>query len=288
MWLPFAIFSGLMFGVRRIYDKELTRIFGNFSLGFVQQVFALVPVLILFLFFPIPHDILSLPWRFWWPLLIIWLLLYPFQMYFLFRAIREGELSHVTPVLSFLPVCNTITSFLLIGEMVSLSGFLGIASIVVATYLCLVDTREDSSSRYNKPVLFVLLTTISMALGGTLDKISISVSTPVFYSFVNLCGAAIVLLVLSYAYGQQKDFQHLKNPKMFSLLSFLGVLQALAFASGMSALSLAPTSYTLAVRSGSYILVAFWGIAQLKESLSNTKVIALVLFALGTIALAVA
>ena len=286
MWLSFAIVSGLVFGIRRIYDKKLTGQYGNYSLSFVQQVFSLVPTLILFLFFPIPRDIVHLSWQFWWPLLVIWFGLYPIQNYYLFKAIREGDLSHVTPVLALVPVFNAATSFFIIGEHVSILGLSGIFAIVFATFLLLIDTHKDSDSRYNKPVFFMLISCICMAIGSTMDKIAIEASTPVFYSFVNLLGASIIFFVLAYLYGQAGELRQIKQPKMFGLLVFLGILQALAFVSGMAAFAYGPTSYSLAIRSGSYIVVALWGLFLLNERLSNKKISALVLFLGGTIALA--
>ncbi|MBI5470083.1 DMT family transporter [Candidatus Kaiserbacteria bacterium] len=211
MWLPFALLSGLVFGIRRIYDKKLTGQYDNFSLSFVQQAFSLAPTLLLFLFFPIPSNFLALSWQFWWPLLVIWFILYPVQQYYLFRAIREGDLSHVTPVLALVPVFNAATSFFIIGEHVSILGLSGIFAIVFATFLLLIDTHEDSDSKYNKPVLFMLISCICMAIGSTMDKIAIGASTPVFYSFVNLLGASIIFLVLAYAYGQTGELRQVKH-----------------------------------------------------------------------------
>ncbi|MBI5470264.1 hypothetical protein HY968_03000 [Candidatus Kaiserbacteria bacterium] len=74
---------------------------------------------------------------------------------------------------------------------------------------------------------------------------------------------------------------------MFGLLVFLGVLQALAFVAGMAAFAYGPTSYSLAIRSGSYIVVALWGLFLLNERLSSKKIFALILFLGGTVALAV-
>ncbi len=286
MWLPFALLSGLAFGIRRVYDKKLSSTYGNFSLSFAQQAFTLLPILSLFLFFPLPGDIGALPWEFWWPLLVIWFVLYPIQQYFLFRAIREGDLSHVTPVLALVPVFNAATSFFIIGESVSALGLSGILAIVVATFLLLVDTHEDSDSKYNKPVLFMLISCVCMAIGSTMDKISIGVSTPVFYSFVNLAGASILFFVLSYVSGQVGELRQIAKPRMFWLLVFLGVLQAIGFVAGMAAFAYGPTSYSLAIRSGSYIVVALWGLFLLGERMSQKKMIAIGLFVIGSIALA--
>ena len=285
MWLSFALASALLLAVRRIYEKELTTRFGNFSLSFALMSFSVLPTFALFLFFPIPADISALPWDFWWPLIVIWVILYPLQNYFLFRSLREGELSQVTPVSSLLPVFNIATSFFIIHELPSSFGVLGIVATVVATYLILTDVHKGDKHRFNLPVLFMLGTVVCTAIGSTLDKIAIEVSTPAFYTFVNMLGASVVFLILTFAYRQQHELPRIREHLWTFII--LGVVMALAFVAFATAFALGPTSYTLAIRSGGFIIAALWGVFLLKESLSGKKILALVLFTFGTIFLAI-
>ncbi len=298
MWLTFALASALLLAVRRIYEKDLTSRFGNFSLSFLLMTFSIPAVLVLFLFFPIPQNISALPWDFWWPLIVIWVILYPLQNYLLYRSLREGELSQVTPVSALLPVFNIVPSFFLLQELPSLFGAAGIITTVLATYLLLTDVRAGDlavesvalhygarKQKYNLPVLFMIGTVVCTAIGSTLDKVAIEVSTPVFYVCVNMVGAALVFLALTFAYRQQHELVRIKES--FWTFTLLGVVMALAFVSFATAFTLGPTSYTLAIRSGGFIIAALWGLFLLKESLSSRKIVALVLFVLGTIALAV-
>ena len=285
MWLSFAFASAVLLAVRRIYEKELTATFGNFSLSFLLMVFSLPAVLILFFFFPIPPDISALPWDFWWPLIIIWVILYPLQNYLLYRSLREGELSQVTPVSALLPVFNIVPSFFLLRELPSLWGAIGIVTTVLATYLLLTDVRAGEKQKFNLPVLLMVGTVVCTAIGSTLDKIAVEASTPVFYTFVNMLGASVVFLILTYAYHQQHEFARVKD--FFRTFALLGVVMALAFVAFTTAFTLGPTSYTLAIRSGGLIIAALWGLILLKESLSSRKMWALALFVAGTVALAI-
>ena len=128
-------------------------------------------------------------------------------------------------------------------------------------------------------------TVVCTAIGSTLDKISVEASTPVFYTFVNMLGASVVFLALTYAYRQQHELAYVK--KYLRTFAVLGVVMALAFIAFTTAFTLGPTSYTLAIRSGGLIIAALWGLVLLKESLSSRKIWALVLFVAGTVALAV-
>ena len=147
----------------------------------------------------------------------------------MYRALREGELSHVTPIMALLPVFNIVSSFLIIGESPTIFGFFGIAIIVIGTYILLTDgIKKGIGERYNKAVLYMIIATFCVAIGSTLDKVSISVSTPVFYSFMNTLGASIIFLILMYVYKQNKELGGIKS--IILPLSLLGIFQALSFA----------------------------------------------------------
>lgn len=282
LWIPFALFSAIILASRRVYEKNLTKSFGNFSMGFIIQSFSLIPTLVLFFFLPLPNSILHLPWQFWWPLLIIWVVLYPIQTYFLYRAFREGELSQVTPIMTLVPVFNTVSSFIFLRETPSVFGLVGILIIVLGTYILLrVNVKKDTDEKYNKAVIYMIIATLCMAVGSTLDKISINVSTPVFYSFVNSFGASIIFLILIYTYKQKEELSKVKT--MILPLSLLGIFQALSYTSSMLAFSYGPTSYVLAIRASSFIFAAFLAVLFFKEKISVHKIVSFFLFLLGVL-----
>lgn len=285
MWITFALASAFLLAARRIYEKDLTARFSNFSLSFLLMLFSVPPVLTLLFLFPAPQNISALPWDFWWPLIVIWIILYPLQNYLLYRSLREGELSQVTPVSALLPVFNVVPSFFLLNELPGVFGAAGIVMTVLATYLLLTDVRVGEKQKYNLPVLFMIGTVICTAIGSTLDKVAIEVSTPLLYVCVNMIGASLVFLALTFAYRQQHELVRFRE-HMWTF-ALLGVVMALAFIAFATAFTLGPTSYTLALRSGGFIIAALWGIFLLKESLSSRKMWALALFVAGTIALAI-
>jgi uncharacterized membrane protein len=284
MWLPFALFSALISGGRRIYDKHLTNIFGNYAMGFVVQAFSLLPHLILIFLIPGGTEVGDLPWRFWWPLIIIWGVLYPVQTYLMYRAIRESDISTVTPVMCLLPVFNVGTSFVLLGEVPSIIGMIGILLIVLGTYMML--RKKNAETKISMPVLLMIGAMFCIAIGSSLDKVSIQVSNPVFYAFMNTLGASIVFLVMIHFYKERESFKHMGYK--FWVLTFMGLLQALSFTASMYAFKYGPVSYVLAIRAGSYVLAGLYGVMVLKEDFSSRKKIAFICFLLGVLSLAFA
>jgi len=284
-WIPLSFFSAIIFASRRAYEKTLTKSFGNFSVGFLIQSFSILPTLLLFFFLPLPPDALHLSWQFWWPLLIIWFVLYPIQTHFLYRSLREGALSHVTPIMALLPVFNTLTSLVIIGELPTKLGFVGILFIVVGTYLLLYEGKHRIGEKYNRAVVYMIIATACTALGTTLDKVSILASTPVFYSFMNTIGASVVFLVLLHLYRQKDELQ--KVPALFLPLTLFGILQALSYTASMLAFSYGPTAYVLAIRSSGFLFATFIGIFLLKEKFSLRKGVSLMMFFIGILLLTV-
>lgn len=280
-WIGLALFSAIMLASRRVYEKDLTGSFSNYTVGFLTQAFAIVPSALLLLFFPIPSSILALPWDFWWPLLIIWFVLYPIQTYFTYIALKEGDLSDVTPVIALLPVFNMLTSYILIGELPTILGVGGILLIVIATLLVLTQGRRLSELTIKRPVLFALISVASVALGSSLDKIAITASTPVFYSFANLTGSAVVLGAIAWWFGQLVELRNIR-PRLVALHG-MGIMRTLAVAASMVAFSLGPTAYVLAVRSSSFIMTAAYGMWRLNEAITVRKISALILFTGGLV-----
>lgn len=284
LWIPLALFAALVNASRQVYEKQLADTFTNYTLGFLVLAFAILPSSVLLFIFPIPDDVWALSWNFWWPLLIIWFVLYPLQTYFAFRALREGVLSEVTPMIAFLPVLNTLTSYILIGEIPSLLGFFGICFIVVATFLLLVNGTTFSFRSINKPGLFALISVGSVALGTTLDKISILASTPAFYTFVNISGGALVLGLIALVCGNRDEVT--KTRALLKSLTLFGILRALATAASMFAFSLGPTAYVVAVRSSSFLFSSAYGLIKLREAPTPKKILALALFVTGLVLIA--
>lgn len=284
MWFPFALISALIIGGKRVYEKHLTNTFGNFAMGFLSNAFSLLPTLLLVFILPHGTDIQSVSWRFWWPLLVIWFGLYPIQTYLLYRAIREGDVSTVTPVFALLPVFNIGTSFILLGEKPTIIGWVAILLIVFGTYLML--RQETTAKKTMLPVLMMIGSVFCIALGSTLDKIAIGVSNPVFYSFVNTLGASVIFFILMHFYKERESFIEMRIH--FWVLTLLGVLSAISFTTLMYAFQYGPTSYVLAVRALGYVMAGLYGVFVLREVLSIRKIFSLICFLTGIIVLAFA
>lgn len=289
MWFFLALTSSVLYSFRRLSEKKLSENLNHFVLGFAAQAFSLPGMALLLFFAPIP-NLLSLPLNFWIPLSIIWLILYPLQAYFYYKSLKHGEISYVLPLTSFLPIFNIIFSWILISELPSLVGFLGIVAIVLGVYTINIRPNTHFLNPVthlfrDKPSLFMLINCLCLAFGATLDKIAIQASNPLFYTFINTLGASIILLVIAKA-----TTNRIANPirKHFKGLVMLGSFQSVAFTCYIVALSIGIVPYVLAIKSSSAILGSIWGFIFLKESLTKYKVTALIFISFGLVLIALA
>lgn len=283
MWLPYAIISMLTSGFRRVYDKNLSGLYGNFSIAFIFNFFALFPMVIAMFIFRPAGDIFHMPWQFWWPLLLSILIQYPLQNYLYIRAIREGEMSSIIPLIALIPVFNVLTSVVLVHEIPTRLGILGILIIVIGTYLIL---KKKGTHMKSRPELFMIGSVFLMALGSSFDKIALGVSEPMFYVFSSILGTAIMSLFLMFTAGEFHELKqmHAKPRHLF----IVGILFAVSLVTLEMAFSKGPTSYVLALRTGSFFIGALLGFFKLKERFTIRKSVAILCFLSGSMLLAFA
>ena len=290
MWFLLALTSTFLYSFRRLTEKELSQKINPFTLAFALQFFSL-PAISLMLFFTTIPSLSSLSGYFWIPLLIIWIFLYPTQGFFYYKSLKEGELSYVLPLAGSIPIFNVVISWLLLGEIPSFVGFLGILSIVAGIYALNIKPNTHIISPIthlfrDRPSLFMIINCLCLALGTSLDKVAINASNPLFYSFVNTLGASVVLFIMVLLTSRTKFYsQIIRNTKG---LMTLGLIQSFAFTAFILALSIGIVPYVAAIKSSSAILGSIWGLVFLKEPFTRYKTLALIFIFLGLVLIALA
>lgn len=283
MWFFLALTSAFLYSFRRFFEKDLSEKANPLTIGFAVQAFSLPGIALLLFFAQIP-NFGSLSFQFFWlPLLIIWILLYPLQAYFYYKSLKEGELSYVLPLMSTIPIFTIFSAWVLIGELPSTLGFLGIFLIVTGIYSLNMRPNTKFYSPithlfHDRPSLFMIINCVCLAIGSTLDKVAIKASNPLFYAFINTLGASIILFLIAQITARHFFPEIKKNFKGFSIV---GTLQAFAFITYVIALTTGIVPYVLAIKSSAAIIGTVWGFILLKESLSKNKITALVLIAFG-------
>ncbi len=283
MWILISLVAMVSSGTRRVFDKRLTGHFGAFSQSLVVNILSIVPMGICLFFFALPPDIRHLPGIFWIVLVLNAGIMYPLQIYLYLRAIREGEMSSVMPLTTLTPIFNIVTSLILLHEIPSTLGFIGIGTIVIAILLLLY--KKGARLKLG-PELYMGLSMLVFAGCATLDKFAMKISTPIFYIFLNVIVATIFLFFFAWGSGQLPEVK--KAPSLHGQFLITAGLLFISFLGLELALSLGPTSYVLAIRTGSFVIATLWGIWKLKEKASLRKIFAICMFIAGSVLLAFA
>ncbi|MCK5335170.1 MAG: EamA family transporter [Gammaproteobacteria bacterium] len=118
----------------------------------------------------------DLPWDFW-----LWMaILVPCEiaaMYFYMKAIRDYPLSMTVPYLSFTPVFAIFTAWLLLGEQISVNGFIGIILILTGAWLLNVpEIGKISLRKIFEPLKIIFINAGSrfMLLAATIYSLTAS------------------------------------------------------------------------------------------------------------------
>ena len=223
----------------------------------------LIPVLY---FYPLP----TVPPVFWgWMAILLPLELVAMTLYVL--AIRDAPLSQTLPYLSFTPVFNIVTGWLVLGEQVSLAGAAGIFLVVLGAYLLNIQHAKQDIRLWYEPLkaivhqqgarrmLFASIIYSFTSVGG---KAAMQYADPVSFGalyFVILGGLTLLIIALKHpkelAVLKQNHFAHF----------VVGGLMAVMVVSHFIALSMIEAAYMIAVKRTSLLFGILFGAYLFKE-----------------------
>ena len=179
-------------------------------------------------------------------------------------AFKHEELSYITPMFALTPLYAAIVAFLLLGELPSTIGFIGISAIVLGVYT--VTSSKDIGVREtlkhlasNKGARAGMLIPITYAVSATLSKQAINEGVTPIASVVLITG--VMFVGHSYVLTKYRDelaatLRDWNLMRLILIASFFGVA-SVGFAS--LALSEAFTSYGLIIRRIDVLITVFLG-----------------------------
>lgn len=223
------------------YDEWVT---GTAVLGISSIM--LIPIFLNAQAHPITTDFIIL--------LMIALPLEIFAYYLFLSAIRQAPLSLTVPLLAFTPVLSIPCAYLVLGEVISFSGAVGIALVTIGAYIL---NAHLISANFFAPIKAVfsnpgsrrmLAVAIIWALTSTLGKKGVDLYGAIPFGCVILFGDFIGFLAIV-AYQSRKKTWNLDISKRASLLFlFAGLLMSFAELTHFISLSMAPVAYMISVK----------------------------------------
>ncbi|CEG39101.1 uncharacterized protein PHALS_09160 [Plasmopara halstedii] len=207
------------------------------------------------------------------------------------RAIQISTLSATIPFLSFTPAFLVIVAFLVLGEVPTALGVLGI-SIAVMGGFWLQGAKDaqaskemliDSSAASKGPV-YMILVAFLWSISSAFDKIGVQNSTPLVY------GATIQVIVAGGSYVLQKmrigggevDLiigQETKTPWKYIILA--GLTSVVSYYINLVAMQHLEVSYVIAMKRSGCIWSVLMGRFLFRERNLRKKIPSILLMVLG-------
>lgn len=283
MWILFALISAMILASRKITEKQLV---GNawWALGWMIRLGSAISITILWLVFS--RDLSGIENREVWMIIaLISLIIYPLYTLGYYYAVRHLPLSYFGMLGIIAPIANTIFSYLVLGTIPTLAGYIGIASIIIGLSVLLY--RHDDKNISLITILVAIAVYVSMWLNPILDKIAMTHVGPFTYAMLNQLSAIIPVFLMSFwlAWGPRIEF----FKDNIWVIAIIGLTQWIGWLGSMYAFSSAPNvGYAVALINTHAIITTLYGICILKEDITKRKIFVFICMLIALISFAFA
>lgn len=252
MWILFGILSALATTSTNSVRKRETIADHVDVINLATFAFAIPVLLLANLYFGFPQVPAS-----YWIYLVGHLGVDVIAFSFFVRALQAGQISLVTPFVSFVVIFIAFISPFTLGEQITPAGFLGITICVLGAYLINVSKGNKGILQpvrqviHNKGIKFALGAALFWSFGAQFLKAGQSVTTPWFHPLMLACGLAVLFAIIVMV----KDKLHLVEQLRHDLPGHaaLGVSFALEVLFLSVAVSIGYVAYAVALKQLSLI-----------------------------------
>jgi drug/metabolite transporter (DMT)-like permease len=264
MWVIYSLLTAFSLATSDALTKRALSSRNEYFVAWARLVFAL-PLLLLCLFF---IEIPSLDMTFWiavlcaLPLEIAALILYT-------KALKISPISVTVPFLALTPLFLILTSDLILGEKVTLSGGAGILLMAVGGYTLNIHKIRQNAAEPVKAVfrekgsLMMILVAFIFSITSTLGKMAIEHSSPIFFgSFYFLL---VTLLFTPIAMRKNRGNMSIGKKDVIALAAPGGTF-GIMIVFHMLALSMSNVAYMISIKRTSLLFSIFYGYVMFKES----------------------
>lgn len=275
MWILLAFLCAFFLALTDFFTKKYSKRFSDRELVFGRVLFS-VPILWLIALtdgIPVINNKLFIVFLCAIPLEIIALLLYV-------KSLRVSPLSATVPFLSFTPVFLLITSSIMINEVASVYGIVGIVVIVLGAYLLNIRSFKKGILFPFKMILqepgsvYMIIVAFIYSITSVFGKIGVLSSSPSFFAASYLTLLVIAFYIL---YKNKINFKELLKKELI----LIGAFSALMFTFHMLAVKLANVSYMISIKRSSLLFGIIFGFLFFNEKNFLQKIIGGILMMLG-------
>ena len=271
MWVIYSLLTAFLFATSDALTKHALASRDEYLVAWARLLFSLPVLFICLMFIEMP----SLDRTFWLatlcalPLEISAIILYT-------KALKISPISLSVPFLALTPIFLIFTSYLVLGEKVSLGGGVGIFLIAAGSYsLNLHKARYRLTApikaifREKGSVLMIIVALI-YSVTSSLGKMAIEHSSPIFFgSFYFIL---ITFFFTPIALIKKKGKIVFTKRDIIPLAS-IGITYSLMIVTHMLAISLTKVAYMISIKRSSLLFSIFYGYLLFKEEKISERVL---------------
>lgn len=263
LWLPLSLIAAFASATADALLKKHFLDLSAYGMGVVRLAYTLPWLALALLFIPWPavDRMFFTAIACGLPLEILALLCY-------MKALKVSPLSLTLPFLAFTPVFLIVSGRFILHETLTLQGMFGIMLIVAGAYcLHLSETRTGLLAPFKAIAretgsLLMLLVAAIYSITSAIGKVGVLHSSPAFFGIVYFCCLGIIMLLLMPVIPGLTA-RSIGSKPMAGLA--VGAVYAVMVFSHMSAISMAPAAYMIAVKRTSLLIGVIYGGFLFKE-----------------------
>lgn len=278
----FAFITAILTSLGNVFSKRSLNDIDKYTLAFCTNLLAAIILLPLLIHQGIPEID-----KYFWIALVIGGMINMLTTLLYLTALKESDLSLSIPMLAFTPLFLLITSPLMLKEMPTMIGILGVTLIVIGAYIINIDKQKEGYLEPFKSIIkekgprLMLIIAFIWSISSNIDKIGIQKSSATFWIItINLF---IPIFILPYIIIKKREsfLADIKREyKIILLLALIGVLAALF---QMEAIKQTLVPYVIAIKRTSIVISVILGYLFFKEENIKKRLTGASIMVLGII-----
>ncbi len=280
LWLIVALLTAFFAGTLDAISKKVVRVFDEYFVVWVRVSFSLPFLLVVLFYFGIP----TIDPRFWLALFVL-IPINIFANVLYIKAIKVSPLSLTIPFLALTPIFLIGVSYLMLNELPTAIGTIGIFLVVFGAYsMNLAKSKQGffapfKAILHEKGSWYMVIVAFIFAITATLGKVCIQYSSPAFLAFILYFFSSIILFL--FLIKRKHNFKLVKQNK--NILLLLGIFAALMVTFHNIGVMMTIVPYFISIKRTGMIFAIFYGYFIFKEKNIKERLFGASLMVLGVI-----
>jgi drug/metabolite transporter (DMT)-like permease len=281
LWISLSLLSAFTLATSDAFTKKVLDTCNEYLVAWFRLLFSLPILVAILILLPWPNlnDKFFKAFLIALPLEIVSIILY-------MKALKLSPLSLTLPFLSLTPVFAIVTSYVMLGEKVSLQGIAGILFITVGGYILHLHELRDgiyepvkAIAKEKGSVLMVIVALI-YSITSSLGKIAIIHSSPLFFGATYMIFLTLFFAPVALWKGRQ-DIKDFITRRYYRGTVIPGILYTLMVASHMTAISLTKVAYMISLKRTSVLMGILYGYFLFRERHIKERLAGAIIMSIG-------